>query len=150
MALPRVSIRMVKPATVAKFSLNDGGLPMRRKQNEYGEVTKALEATLDERQDKGNLTRIATFTIEGLVQFFEEKAKTAPENLPEAPWERNVNSSPKCNCGECDGAGWVNVEGKGVKFCDARSRRSGKSKELGKTESDLDRYNFSAIFEERD
>jgi hypothetical protein len=118
------------------------------KQNDFDEVTEALEATLDEQPAKGKRTRVASFNLAGLKQFFDEQAKTAPESLPEAPWERNVNSSPKCNCGECDGAGWIYVEHKGVKVCDARSRRSSRPRELGEAESDRDRLDLSAIFQE--
>jgi hypothetical protein len=118
-------------------------------QNEYDEVTKALEATLDERPAKGKLTPIKSFNLAGLVQFFEQRARTAPESLPEAPWQRNVNSSPKCNCGKCGGAGWIYVDGKAVKFCNARSSRSDKSKELGEAESDRNRFDLGTIFQER-
>ena len=122
-------------------------------QNEYNEFTKALRATLDEPPVRGKLTHIASFEMEGVIRFFEQQAKTAPESLPEAPWERCVNASPKCECGECDGAGWIYVEGKGVKFCNARSSRSGQSKgrprESGETKSDSDRLDLKAIFQRR-
>jgi len=122
-------------------------------QNEYDEMTKALRATLDERPARGKLAHIASFDIEGVIQFFEQQAKTAPERLPEAPWERNVNGSSKCKCGECDGAGWIYVEDKGVKFCDARLSRSGqskaKSRESDEAKSDSDRLDLKAIFQKR-
>lgn len=104
-------------------------------QNNYEEVTKALEATLEERSVKGKLTRIESFDLAGLAEFFERMARTAPESLPEAPWERNTKGSFKCRCGECDGSGWIYVEGKGVKFCDARSSRSSRESDEAKPNS---------------
>jgi hypothetical protein len=116
-------------------------------QNNYDEVTKALEATLDEQPTKGKLTRMASFDLEGLARFFEKMAKTAPESLPEAPWERNINGSSKCGCGECDGAGWIYMEGKGVKPCNARSSRS--LRDSDKAKSDIDGLDLREIFPER-
>lgn len=120
------------------------------KQKEVDEVPEAQEATLDEGSSKGNLTPIALLGMERFIKLFEERAKNAPESLPKAPWERSVNVSPKCGCGECDGAGWVYVEGKGVKLCQAQSSRSGKSKghskELVEGASDKGRFDFRAIF----
>ena len=118
------------------------------KQKEFDEVTEALEATLDEQPAKGKLIRIHSFNLEGLAQFFEEMARTAPESLPEAPWERNTIGSSKCRCGECDGSGWIYVEGKGVKFCDARSNRRSRGTDEAKPNSNgLD---LREIFPERD
>ncbi|HEX5733998.1 MAG TPA: hypothetical protein VF131_14280 [Blastocatellia bacterium] len=116
-------------------------------QNNYDEVTKALEATLDEQPAKGKLNRIASFDLVGLAQFFERMAKTAPESLPEAPWERNTKGSSKCTCGECDGAGWIYVEGKGVKPCNARSNRI--SREADEAKSDVGKLDLREIFPER-
>lgn len=116
-------------------------------QNNYDEVTKALDATLDEQPAKGNLTRIASFDLEGLAQFFEQMSKIAPESLPEAPWERNTKDSFKCGCGECDGSGWIYVEGKGVKFCDTRSSRGSRASDEAK--ADIDKFDLREIFPER-
>jgi len=120
------------------------------KQKEVDEVTNTQEATLDEGSSKGNLTPIALLGIERLIKLFEERARNAPESHPEAPWERSVNGSPKCGCGECDSAGWVYIEGKGVKLCQAQSSRSGRptghAKELAEGASDKGSLDFRAIF----
>ena len=120
------------------------------KQKEFHEVTKALEGTSREGHAKSNLIPIASLGIERLIRLFEEKAKTAPEYLPEAPWERNISGSPKCDCGECNGSGWIYMEGKGVKFCLRDSSRSGQSR--GRSGEDVpsrDRLALSDIFKRR-
>lgn len=119
------------------------------KQKEFHEVTKALEDSSKERPAKGNLAPIASLGIKKLIKLFEEKARTAPEYLPEAPWERNTSGAPKCDCGECDGSGWIYMEGRGVRFCGRPSSRSSQLR--GRSEGGLgrDRLDLSAIFKRR-